>query len=461
MMAEIDTSLYKGNMTPQNPLDQASKALGVAQQAQGLDTSRFELALKQLGALRTITSSFLSDPDAGKTDITKRVQDEVSKLAALGVYSPQQAVQFLKGFPSKPNEQYRALVRIHAQALSASEMLQAVVGSPQDVDAGPGTLTRQTPIYPGLPMRERGFVRSGLPPTATVPNRETLQPEYLGTDEPPVVEQRPGSLRQTPAAAPSRPGSIAPVQSPRATPSSMAPPAFVQSGTPSSGRIPAAMPMGAPEAASASGAELARAREAAGGYQERVNPTRSAIEILSKMDTKDVGAIGPGSEQFNKLKSAAITWGLGEIAGVDPNKVADFNKLRKYFEDAASRRAAGLGPKTNDGLASALTASPNAKLDRLSALELSKVNLALDRMQQAAVLEFDSQRPAIPEGRYATWRAQWASKQDPRAFIYDLMTPEAQRKLLSGMDKKQRERFEASLELADKHNLLGDVNDGK
>ena len=203
-------------------------------------------------------------------------------------------------------------------------------------------------------------------------------------------------------------------------------------------------------------------RATAGSYQERITPMRNAIGILEKLDPNDKGAIGPGSDTFNTLKSAAQTWGLGEIAGVDPNKVADFNKLRKYFEDAASRRASGLGPKTNDGLASALTASPNTKLDRLSALDLSKVNLGLDRMRQAAILEFDSlpdaEKAKWPEGKFSKWKSQWSTRQDPRAFIYDLMTPEAQKKLISGMSKEQRSKFEASLELADKHGLLGDVS---
>jgi hypothetical protein len=446
-------ALFAPAMQTRDPLDQAQKAVNLANSAQQLDLSKFELALKQMNVLRGVTASFLADPEAGKVDLTKRIQDEASKMAAMGLYSPQQVVTFLKGFPKDPGEQYKMLVRTHAQTLSAAEQLQAILGPTQTTDTGPGLLTTQTPAYPNLPARERSYVGKGLPPTTTTTDPTSLETNYVGDAAPPRLEQRPAPPRMgppQPEAAPSnRLGVSPPASAPALPPATEAAPARQ--------KVPAALPVGSAKAAEVSAEDAAAERTAAGSYQERINPMRNAIAILEKMDPKDIGAIGPGSDTYNMLKSAAQTWGLGEIAGVDPNKVADFNKLRKYFEDAASRRASGLGPKTNDGLASALTASPNTKLDKLSALELSKVNLALDRMRQAAILEFDSQQPSMPEGKFGKWRSQWSTKQDPRAFIYDLMTPEAQRKLVSSLSKEQRDKFEASLELADKHGLLGDV----
>lgn len=447
---------------PSNPLDQASKALGVAQQAQALDMSKFELGLKQLGVLRGVTSSFLADPDAGKADITKKVQGEVSKLVGMGLYTPQQATTFLKTWPSNPNEQYKALIRIHAETLEASEQLQAIFGVPTDQNTGPGTLTTQRPTYPGLPVRERGFVRGGLPPTTTVPNERTQQPEYLGTNENPVVEQRPGSLTQVPGGRPARPGSLVPVAPPGGAATTTAPGASTQTGgAPGAGRTPAAFPLGTEASTKVAVEDLANARIEAGNYQERVNPTRGVIELTGKIKESDVGAIGPGSDTFNKMKSAIQTWGMGEIAGIDPQKIADFNKLKKYMADAASRRAQGLGPHTNEGLAAAVAASPNTKLDALSANQLAKVNLAIDRMQQARVLEFDDmvQRRVIPENQWGSWKAKWATQQDPRAFVYDLLDEKSQKKILDSLKTEaQRKRFEKSLEMADKHGLLGDVN---
>jgi hypothetical protein len=428
-------ALFAPAMQTRDPLDQAQKAVGLAQSVQQLDTSKFELALKQANVLRGVTASFLADPDAGKKDITKQMQDEASKLAAMGLYSPQQVVTFLKSFPKDPTEQYKVLVRTHAQTLQASELLQAIIGQPQTSDIGGEKVTTQTPMYPGLPVRERSRIRNTLPPTSVTSNPETLQNKYVGGAGSPPVEQGEGSRTMIPAPPANRLGVRAPGSETEP--------------------VPAGLPAGSAEAAGIAAKDVAEERSAAGSYQERVTPMRNAIALLEKGDES---TIGPGTDEYNTVRSAAQSWGLGKILNIDPEKVADFNQLRKYFADAAARRANGLGPKTNDGLASALTASPNVKLDRLSALNLSKLNLGLDRMRQAAVLEFDSQKPAIPDGKFGQWRSQWSTKQDPRAFIYDLMTPEAQKKLLSGMSKEQRAKFEASLELAEKHGLLGDVS---
>lgn len=463
-----DVNALFSNIKPVDPTEQASKAIGLAQQAQTLDTSKFELALKQLGVLRNVTASFLADPDAGKTDVTKKVQSEISKLVGMGLYTPQQATQFLKGFPSDPTEQYKSFIKTHAETLSASEQLQAIFGAPTDTDTGTGTLTTQRPSYPGLPVRERGFVRSGLPPTTTTPNETTQQPEYLGGNEAPAVEQRPGSLSQLPGGRPARPGSLLPV-APRQPPAMSGPPgapsapaqAPQAAATPpaaaSSARVPAAFPLGTETSTKVAVEDLSNERNEAGNYQDRVNPTRGMIGLLDKASDKDVG---PGSDKWNTIMSGLQTWGLGEIAGVDPRKIADFEKLKKYMADAASRRAQGLGPHTNDGLAAAVSASPNTKLSRLGASELAKVNLALDRMRQARVLEFDDlvQKRVLPENRWGTWKAKWGTDIDPRAFIYDLMDEKAQAKLEKDMTKEQREKFERSLALADKWRLMGDVH---
>lgn len=455
-----DNAIYD-RLKPRNSMEKLQQLAALEQTFQNIDVSKFELAQRQMNALANVTASFLVDPDAGKVDLTKKIQDEATKLAGMGTYSPQQVVQFLKGFPKDPTEQYKTLQMIHARTLTASEQLDAMLGALRPVDTGPGEITTQTPRYPGLPTRERSYLHKGLPPQTTVPNPETQQPEYLGTGAPPRVEQRGGSLTPVPPGVPvSRPApgasrltpSAPPVVPPPSPPASAAPPAPTASG-----RTPAAFPMGEPEAASGSGKQVAEERDAAGSYQERVYPLRGAIEILSKMKDNE---IGPGTEQFNTLKSAAQTWGLGEIAGIDPNKVADFNKLRKYFEDAAARRVSAVGgPRTNDGLASALKATPNVGLDKLSALELVKLNLAIDRMRQAAILEFDTLKPAVPAGKFASWRANWMTQQDPRAYIYDLMSPAAQRKLLADMTPAQRTKFEKSIEIADKHGVVGDVRD--
>jgi len=212
-------------------------------------------------------------------------------------------------------------------------------------------------------------------------------------------------------------------------------------------------------AATAGATALGAARDAAGTYQERVNPVRSAISILGNMRETD---IGPTSEKWNELKSAAQTLGLGTIAGIDPNKIKDFNELKKYLTQYSSLRAQGLGPRTNEGLATAVTSNPNVSMDRLSAQELSKVALSLERMRQAQTLSFEdavAQRRASP-GQYGAWTARWNTQMDPRAFVYDLLSPQAQQALLKSFRSPiEKQRFEQSMILAERYGLLGDVRE--
>lgn len=199
------------------------------------------------------------------------------------------------------------------------------------------------------------------------------------------------------------------------------------------------------------------ASEAAGKYGQRVNPLRQAIPILEKMKETD---IGPTSERWNEIKSTAVSLGAGKLAGIDPDKIADYNELKKYFSQYSAQAAATLGPKTNDGLATAVTSNPNVHMDKLSALELSKVALGVERMQQAGVLEFNAKvdrGEAIPSG-FNKFMVDWGTKQDPRAFVYDLMSKEQQDKLKKTLPAAELNKIRNGMNIADRHGLLGDVH---
>jgi hypothetical protein len=199
------------------------------------------------------------------------------------------------------------------------------------------------------------------------------------------------------------------------------------------------------------------ATAAAGKYGQRVNPLRQAIPIMEKMKETDMG---PVSERWNDLKSAAVNLGAGPLLGIDPEKIKDTNELKKYFNQYSSQAAATLGPKTNDGLATAVTSNPNMKMDKLSATELAKVALGVERMQQAGVLEFNN---LVSLGKrqpsdFGKFMVDWGTKQDPRAFVYDLMTKEQQEKLKKGLPKEELDKIRNGMNIADRHGLLGDVH---
>ena len=217
------------------------------------------------------------------------------------------------------------------------------------------------------------------------------------------------------------------------------------------------LPPGTPESMTGAAHMYNDAVAGAGKYAQRVNPLRQAIPIMEKMKPEDMG---PVSERWNDIKAAAVNLGAGPLLGIDPEKIKDTNELKKYFNQYASQAAATLGPKTNDGLATAVTSNPNMHMDKLSATELAKVAMGVERMQQAGVLEFNNM---VSLGKkqpsdFGKFMVDWGTKQDPRAFVYDLMTKEQQDKLKKGLPKSELDKIRNGMNIADRHGLLGDVH---
>lgn len=217
------------------------------------------------------------------------------------------------------------------------------------------------------------------------------------------------------------------------------------------------LPPGTPEAMTGAAHMYNDAVAAAGKYGQRVNPLRQAIPIMEHMKETDMG---PLSERWNDIKSSAVNLGAGPLLGIDPENIKNTNELKKYFNQYSSQAAATLGPKTNDGLATAVTSNPNMKMDKLSATELAKVALGVERMQQAGVLEFNN---LVSYGKkqpsdFGKFMVDWGTKQDPRAFVYDLMSKEQQDKLKKTLPPAELNKIRNGMNIADRHGLLGDVH---
>jgi hypothetical protein len=111
-------------------------------------------------------------------------------------------------------------------------------------------------------------------------------------------------------------------------------------------------------------------------------------------------------------------------------------------------------------LAAAVTSNPNIHMDKLSASELSKVAMGVERMRQAGILEFKSKvdRGDADQSQFNNFMVDWGTKQDPRAFVYDLMTPEQQQKLKKNLPPAELKKIRDGMSIADRHGLLGDVH---
>jgi hypothetical protein len=457
-MAEVDTSIYSPLMKPVNPneqtnnlLDTMAKAQGVRANEIGIDSAKFELAMKNIGAVNSTIAGLLGDPDVGKADISKKIIDATTRLVKDNVYSAQHVTEALKSMPTDPARQANWLRNIYSQTQSAEQRAQSFFGPVQGIQNGARTDLVQIPGYPGLPAQQRGHINNQLPPTTpSVNNRNPNDPNYGA----------PGYV------GPAGPPGLQP-----ATPTAPARPMVASSPTVVGGQeaearglyekpapVISGLPPGTAQSMEGAAAAYNDASMAAGKYAQRVNPLRSAIPILEKMKETD---IGPTSERWNDIKSTAVTLGAGKIiGGIDPEKIKNYNELKKYLSQYSSQAAATMGPKTNDGLATAVTSNPNVHMDKLSALDLTKVALGVERMQQAGIREFNSlveSGKAAPSG-FNKFMVKWASEQDPRAFVYDLLTPEQQSKMKKGLSKAELDKIRNGMNLADRHGLLGDVH---
>lgn len=482
-MAEVDTSFYK-DATTENPLDAAGKVVdyrnkllgNVAHQQQiqsnaiGIDSAKVDLAMKRFGIINGAISGLIGDKDFGKADLTPKINDVLGRLVKDEVFTPQHAVEALRSKPDSPQEQANWIRNIYTQTQDAVQRAQSFFGTPQTQNVGNALQTVQTPGYPDKPTATRSNVPLALPPgTPTVqadPNKPNFGAQMpLGNTPIPQVQQGPGVMPATPQ-APARPmvsstpkvvGDREAVQS--GLYESPTPAQRVAGGFDAAAGKPVitALP---PDVVAARGGAVQSyndAMAAGAKYAQRVNPLRQAIPLLEKMKETD---IGPTSERWNDLKSTAQTLGAGKIiGGIDPEKIRDYNELKKYFSQYASQAAATMGPKTNDGLATAVTSNPNVHMDKLSATDLSKIALGVERMQQAGAHEFDElvQNGKAQPGDFNKFMLKWGSQQDPRAFVYDIMDLKAQDKVKS-LPAAERAKVVEGMRIAEKWKLLGDVH---
>ena len=224
------------------------------------------------------------------------------------------------------------------------------------------------------------------------------------------------------------------------------------------GRV-TALPIGSGAAMEGAAKSYTDAIENAGRYAQRVNPLRQAIPIVENMKETD---IGPTSDKWNNFKSSLQSLGAGPLLGIDPAKIANYNEAKKYLNQYTLQSSSVLGPKTNDGLASAVSANPNMTMDKLSVSQLSKAALGMEQMQQTAVREFQSLVNAgrAAPGDFNKFMLEFSSEHDPRGFVYDLLPGQDQKKMVNGLSAVQQERVRESMRLAKKWNTIGDVQRG-
>ena len=172
---------------------------------------------------------------------------------------------------------------------------------------------------------------------------------------------------------------------PAATPGVAAP---NPNNPPSYAPMPTALGPGQSSAATASGAasatQFAADANAAAGTPGRIFQLQQAATGLAA----DPTSTGPGSQGWNALRQARIALG---VAGPDTIKTqADYDETNKNLVAYAMSRANAAGGNTDSQLASTLESNANIHISNLAAQNVVKANMGLERMQQAAVQQFQN-----------------------------------------------------------------------
>lgn len=474
---DADTSSY---LKPA-PLPAQKSLLDQVQQYQAIDSGyntiekqKLDLVNQRFKELSKGFVGLIADKDLNEDKIRKYVTDQVK----LGYIPPEMAAQTISQLPlnADANTLRKHLEMNLQHAQTTMEALNYNFGSnatvsdgatnTQGVMASPAKGGGFTPatqqnlqLPPGTPNVDDKGQRGYLGPAGPAGTR----PARMAVEAPPPVAAAPAAPSPSPA-----PLQAGPVNNPaipgqssnfggRVLSANVEPPAPPVSV---SERIDAARPTGrvitdlGPGVADArgtvavqSGKDFAQALSRAGNIQNELQPDLAVLNIIKD---KKPGDFGPGTDGLNQLKKIAVTW----LPNVDPktiNDSSDYDTVKKYLVQGA--RSAG-NTATNDQLAAAFEANPNTTMNTATIENIVKSRVALKKMEAAQALLADKE--GVKAENFSKWKAKNQNVLDPRAFGFDIMSAEAQQKLLNNLKKDPEllKKFKYSLQFAADANLI-------
>jgi hypothetical protein len=458
-MADIDTSFYP-RANQNSILDtlsqvQALKNAGVQNQllqteAQragvGLSQDKINLAHQQFGQLSSFLGSLAQDPRISTDAGPGLLKQATAQAVQQGWITPDIANSEIANMPTDPAQIPQYLQSLNTRIQDAAGQFSKIYGEPTTINNGnsivPVTaspLTGIRRIGADIPVQTSPSERLSLVPGTNAQGQPTVTPAG-------VIAQQAGMnpLTGVPATAPNQPvNQLQPYPQGQApVPAAQAPAtgSSVVTG-PSPGALEANKTVGA-----ASGQQLAADTAQEANFQADIVPLQKARDALISLGTTGTG---PGTEQINEIKSFAQSMGLGTLAGIDPDKIKNFDEAKKYLTQYASQAGS---PNTNDKLAAAFAGNPSVGISNAASVDVLKTAMSLRRMQNAKVRAFQAsgEQPAT----YNQWAAKFNSSQDPVAYGFDMMSPEQRKKYVGGLSQAERQKFVGSLQTATQLGLV-------
>jgi len=426
------------NAAVQNQLLQT----GAQRAGVGLSQDKINLAHQQFGQLSSFLGSLAQDPRISTDAGPGLLKQATAQAVQQGWITPDIANSEIANMPTDPAQIPQYLQSLNTRIQDAAGQFSKIYGEPSTINNGnlivPVTaspLTGIRRIGADIPVQTSPSERLSLVPGTNAQGQPTVTPAG-------VIAQQAGMnpLTGVPATAPNQP-----VNQLQPYSQGHAPVQATQGGSvvtgPSPGALEANKTVGA-----ASGQQLAADTAQEANFQSDIVPLVKARDALIALGPTGTG---PGTEQVNEIKSFAQSMGLGTLAGIDPQKIKNFDEARKYLTQYATSVG---NPNTNDKLAANFAGNPNVGISNAAAVDVLKTALSLRRLQNAKVRAF--QESGEQPNAYNQWAAKFNSSQDPVAYGFDMMSPEQRKKYVSGLSPTERQKFVGSLQTATQLGLV-------
>jgi hypothetical protein len=404
----------------------------------GLSQDKIDLVHKQFDGLMGMVTSLAQDPRIGTAQGPELVQQTISRAVKMGM-APQDLVdQAMQTLPQNPAD-IPQWVRTQASTmLDNKQRFDAVYGVP-------GTLDNGSSVQPVAvsPI-------TGVHPIAA-PFQKTLSPEsraqpISGTNAQgqPTITPLGGVLAQggynamtaQPQTAPNGPANqMQPYGAGNPAPQPAGQPTAAPSGSVVMGPVPGVVE-GAQASAKASADKYSNDAAAQTNYQQNMMPIQQAFEHVKALGPT---GMGPGSEEFNQMKSFLVTMGV-----MNPDqKLSDTDQANKYL--SAMMRTSGF-TGSDAQLDAAGKANPTMKTSQGAAMAVIQKAAAMARMQNAQVQAFQTSGQGTET--YSKWAAGWNAKQNAAAYAFDMMEPAQRLAYAKSLKGDDLAKFRSSLATA-------------
>ena len=194
------------------------------------------------------------------------------------------------------------------------------------------------------------------------------------------------------------------------------------------------------QAGTGSGSDLHNLYASVAGSGGRLYQLNKALAGL-----QGAGVTGPGTETTQAIASFLNTqtpFGLGKfLPGVNPSQIQSYDEASKYLTQYASNAAGAMG--SDSKLATALSSNASTHISNLAAQDVVKATIGIERMQQAQAQAFT--QTGLSPDKYDQWATSWNRTADPRAYIFDDLTPQQRSTVLNSLSPSQKSGFLAQV----------------